>query len=299
MTSILGPLCALGSSVTWAIGSAGYSKLSRGHSPFAVNFMRAVVALPLFIVAAFVSAGGISGGVGAYSRLEFWHLAWFTVSMIASHGLGDVLFLWSTRELGVPGALAIASSYPLWTAAVGYYFQGQVLTGVQLVGLLATVSGVVLVILAGKSGSARKSFPVRGFTLSLVTSFFWAANSYAVAKAGRDLDPAVGNTARMVLALFLSAGMARALAPQESLRIPAPVLRRWLWLFGLEAFGGSYLFVYGLSNSSLAVGSALASLAPVISVPVSWAMGVERFSPLRTAGVSLAVLGILGLVGGF
>src|ERR1051326_5646724 len=91
--SSLGPLCAFGSSVTWAIGSAVYSRLSDRYSAFSVNFARALIALPLFILATFWIKGGWASGIAEYQTLRLSHWGWFTLSMIASYGLGDTLFL--------------------------------------------------------------------------------------------------------------------------------------------------------------------------------------------------------------
>lgn len=300
-----GPLCAFLSSFTWAVGSSGYSRLARTHSAFAINFARATVALPLFILAVFVTSGGWEAGLQAYSAVRPAHLGWFSLSMLASYGLGDVFFLWSTRSLGVPGALAISSAYPLWTALAGYFFQGEALSALQFFGLILTVIGIVLVILSGTkerpaSGSEGAPNPIGlGVLLALGTSVMWAANSFSVAHAGRDLAAPVGNSIRMVIALILSASFGRIFLPGKGVTLPWAEYKRSAWLFGVEAFGGSYFFMYGLSHSTLAIASTLSSLAPVISVPVAWALKLEKFSFFRTLGVCIVMAGIWLLVGGF
>ncbi|MCM2277084.1 MAG: DMT family transporter [Oligoflexia bacterium] len=298
--SSLGPICAFLSSLTWAVGSAGYSQLARRHSAFAVNFSRALVALPLFVLAVFVGAGGWTPGLESFGELRLSHVSWLSLSMFASYGFGDVLFLWSTRHLGVPGALAIASSYPLWTAGAAFLFGGESLGAARLIGILTCVGGVCLVILGGarERGRVVEAVLWKGVALALLTSVFWATNSYAVAHAGQDLSSAVGNVVRMVIAMLISSVTGRLLQPHAPIRLPTPELRRWLWLFALEAFGGSYFFMYGLSHSPLAVAATLSSLAPVISVPVAWMLGLERFSLPRTIGVCLVVTGIWVLMAG-
>lgn len=291
-----GPLCALGSAMTWALGSSGYSRMARDHSPFAVNFSRALVALPLFLVAVLFSEGGWGGAIAAFTQITHVQLAWFAVAIVASYGVGDVLFLWSTRDLGVPGALAVASSFPILTALFGFIFHGQRLAPLQIVGLFTTVAGVVFVILAASKpltdNSAGLRDPRKGVMLALVTACLWALNSYAVALGGQGVSVTAGNSVRMVMAMLFSFAFGRALAPRMAPVMPPRELVRWSWLFALEAFVGSSLFFYGLSHSSLAVGSALASLAPVLSVPVAWLMRTEKFSPQKTFGVCMVVTGI-------
>ncbi|OFZ19665.1 MAG: hypothetical protein A2X94_16535 [Bdellovibrionales bacterium GWB1_55_8] len=300
---IFGPISAFLASVTWAIGSAQYSRMNEHHSAFAVNFARALFALPLFALLVFVSSGGWSAGIQEFRTLEARHIYWFTVSMIASYGLGDVLFLWSTARIGVPAALAIASCYPLWTAIAGVLFRGETLNIPQTLGLVTVVAGVVGVILsAPKKNSLKVSGSGTvlrlGVLLAFLTSFMWALNGFAVSHAGKDLSMPVANTLRMALALGLSTIIGRVLAPRSSILIPARTLKAFVWVLALEAFGGSCLYVYGLARSPLAIGATLSSLAPVLSVPVAWGLGLEKPSVPRTLAVLVTALGILLLVGG-
>ncbi|MGK5082541.1 DMT family transporter [Bdellovibrionota bacterium FG-1] len=305
----LGPLCAFAASITWAVGSAQYSRLSRGHSPFAVNLARATVALPLFLVCSMWMAGG---PVELWVRV--WQMAptqvfWLAVSIFASYGMGDVLFMWSTRSLGVPAALAIGSTYPLLTAGVGTWIQGEPITFHQIVGLFLTVGGVIAVILSGSeptpassSGlhAAPKHLTRRGLGVALAfgTMLMWALNSVATSYAGKTVDPFLANLVRMPFGIVMSIGMGRVLARGTEVAIPFRLIKKSLWVFVLEAFGGSVLFIYGLSHSPLAIGSTLASLAPVLSVPVAWALKLERFSIQRTLAVIAVVAGLALLVGG-
>ena len=295
-SAVFGPLCSFGSSVTWAIGSSVYSRLSTSHSAFSVNFLRALIALPLFILAA---------GITDFQSVRLSHWGWFSLSAICSYGIADVCFFWSTRSLGVPGAIAIGSCFPMWTLLAGYLFDHEAVSFFQVLGLVILSGGVSMVILSAPQQSqtpGRRSWPLnpkllRGIFLAVVTSILWAANSYAVSKGGADVTASAGNAIRMVMALIFCTIFGRIFAPREPMLLPMAEVRKVWGLFALEAFGGSYLYVYGLSHSPLALGAALSSLAPVISVPVALAFGLERFSLYRTLGVTLVVLGVSLLTG--
>jgi drug/metabolite transporter (DMT)-like permease len=291
-----GPLCAFLASATWAIGASGYARLSRTHSPFAVNLARSLIAGPLFLLTAFALAGSWSAGLAGFRLMHWSHFGWFALSMFASYGFGDVLFLLSTRSLGVPAALAIASSYPLLTALMGYFFEGQALSPAQVLGLGITVTGVITVILSGAQ-SEKKIVNWKGVALAATCSVFWATNSLSISRAGHDIPAAVANSVRMGLAICLSLVMGTVFAPGSRLFLSIKDIKSYLWIFLIEAFGGSYFFMYGLSHSRLAIGATLSSLAPVLSVPVAWALGIEKFSVRRTVGVFLVVLGLCLLVG--
>lgn len=310
----MGPLAALASSFTWAIGVGVYSKLSRQHSAFLINSSRAAVALPLFLLSVLVMGGGFSGFLKLVSVVNAQHVGWFTLSMLASYALGDALFLWSARIVGVPGALAIASSYPFWSALVGWGINGEALSLGQFLGLVAVVSGTVLVILAGYRehgsrrpiGAPKPALHVRfgvGVALGFVTSLCWALNTFAVSRGGIGLTAPVANVCRMAIALVLCPAFGilfsyqqKRTRPRIQVLLPLPQLRASLPIFAIEGFGGSLSFIYGITHSPLAVGSALSSLAPVISVVIAWITRTERFSLSKTLGVLLVVGGVVLLV---
>lgn len=295
--AFLGPLCAFGSSVTWAVGSTFYSQLSKTNSPFAVNFSRALFALPLFILSAFVLSGGISEGIASYQAVKLSTWGWFTLSMICSYGLGDTVFLWSTRHLGVPGALAISSCFPIWTVVGGNLLGGDPFSPVRLFSIAITIVGMIIVILNGPARTSAgvvvaKKQVLLGASLALLTSVFWAVNTFASSRGGAGLLVAVGNTVRMIMALCLSAGFGFLLSPGKSILLPPRQVLKFSWVFVFEAFLGSTFFIFGMSHSPLAVGATLCSLAPAVSVPIAVACGFEKFSFWRTAGVGVVVLGI-------
>ena len=298
--TFLGPLCALSSSVTWALGSNGYAYLTRNYSAFAVNLTRTFFALPLFVTLTFILAGGWEGWIASFNEIHSKHIGWLAVSMFASYGLGDALFYWSAQYLPMSSALAIASCYPLWTTLIGRVFLDEQLPLYKDFGVLATVIGLIIVILNGKEKSVKtqtQKFSIWGIALAFGASVMWMLNSFSVAEGTRGINVLTGNVVRMsigmvfctVLTLIYSKGQGRKL-------LPAKEVRSWSWLFLLEGFGGSLLFTYGLSHSPLAVGTALAALAPVIAPPVAWFLGYEKPSLWRALGVVLVVLGVCLLV---
>ncbi len=294
--SWVGPVSAFLSSVTWAVAATVYSRLSLRSNAFAVNGTRALFALPCFFLAAVVTGWGDLAGA---FRLPAPNLLWLAVSVVGSYALGDALFFRSTHALGVPGALSIASTYPLWSALAGWLVRGERMGAAGVLGLVMVVGGVVTVIRArsGPEGASRDG-RARGVLLAIATSLFWALNAYAIARGGKGISPAVANTVRMAAVLAVVPLACRfTMGPGAALFVPAADARPVAWLFVLEGFGGSMLFLLGMTRSPLAIGAALSSLAPVVSVPFAVLSGRERFSLATTLGVIVVVGGILLLVG--
>ncbi len=304
--AVLGPVAAFLSAVTWAIGSTNYSKMTRHYRAFDVNFTRAIFALPFFILAGVMTTGGFGDALAAFRGVDRAHFTWLTVSILSSYALGDIFFFMSTASLGVPGALAIASGFPILTALAGAVFDHEMPTLTQWCGLVLAISGMILVILndpkappklTDESVTEKARHPWLkkrgvGVVLAGFTAVAWGMNSYAVAKGGEGVNPAIANSIRMFMALFLIATVS-GLATRTSVRPMKSVdIRRYGWLFIIEGFMGSYLFVYGLSHSSIMLGSTLASLSPVLAVPIAVSMKLERFSWVRTTAVATVVVGL-------
>lgn len=283
----LGPLAAFMSSVTWALGSSAYAKVAVTTPPAAINFTRASLALPLFLIALLMSADR-----GWYALLDVtWgHLGWLASSMLASYVIGDIFFLFSTVMIGVPAALAIASAYPLWSALAGWICFGEALTVIQMGAVLVVVGGVMTVILSGARLERRAHF-VRGIGFAVLTSFCWALNTVSVARGGVGIDPNAANVVRMAMAVVLCPLVGRALTGRFTFVTPLSVLRRYGWIFVAESFGGSFCFVYALTHTPLAIAAALSSLAPVIATPLAWFGKHEPVSLLKFAGIILVVTG--------
>src|SRR6185436_2182006 len=97
-----------------------------------------------------------------------------------SYGLGDTLFLTSTHRLGVPAALAIASTYPLWAVIAGMVLFGEPAPASRIAGVAVVVVGTIAVILAGvrRTGgySDRRAF-AQGVLMASATSCLWAINA--------------------------------------------------------------------------------------------------------------------------
>lgn len=315
------PSCAFGSAAVWAVASVWYSRLSKDHSVFAVNFARASVAFPLFILAVFIAEGGILKGLVSYQGVQTSHLGWLSLSVLTSFGFGDAAFFWSTRFIGVPTAMAIAFSYPVLTMILSSLLLAEAISRLQMLGVVLTAVGVAIVILEcpaleetsqsdplnkrqnkyqnkynDKKVTLSKYSRAMGLMGAFVTSLLWSLNSFATSKGGVGITTAVGGSIRMMMALLLLlliGGIGKVFTPGKSLVLPVVQIRRFFWVFVLEAFCGTYLYVYGLSHSSLVLGVTLSSLSPVISVPVAVLMRTEKFSFFRTLGVCLAVFGPL------
>jgi drug/metabolite transporter (DMT)-like permease len=304
-SGMIGPISAFLSSLTWAIGSAAYSRISKTNNPLSVNFTRAMISLPAFLVVVFCVCGGSFTEVfHLYRDLPQEKFTWFFISVLASYGIGDIFFLLAARHIGITAALAIASAYPLVTVFFEL-FEGKHLLPIQWFGLFLTLGSVIWVIILshrpqtveraeGEPASFRKSFPF-GIFLATLTCFSWAINSLSVAKGAAGMNAAQGNSIRMIFAILVITILYAIRYRTLPRFVETKVLKKSWWIFLVESFGGSLFYVYGLSHSPLVLASTLSALAPVIAVPVSVLMRLEKFSFRKTLAIIFVVVGIFCL----
>jgi drug/metabolite transporter (DMT)-like permease len=275
--------------------------MSRNYSAYSVNFARALIALPLFLALAW-----LNGSLGMLYPFPWKSSLWLGTSILSSFALGDIFFLLSTRSLGVPGSLAIASTYPLWATLAGAIFHGEILPARKVIAICVVVAGVATVILSGLQQTRFQPKKVLekmtrldrvgvGALLACATSILWALNAYSVARGSEGLDVATSNAIRMAQALLFCFIVPKLIGRREPALLPIREFRRYTWLFALEGFGGSLTFVYGFQHAPLGIAATLSSLAPVLSAPIAWLRG-EPFSPLKTLGILVTVSGIWMLV---
>ncbi len=296
-----GPWSSFLSSFTWALGATVYSKLSEKYSSPAVNFARALVAFPLFILTLFIFNNFDPSIFTAFFSLEFRRWGWFLLSILGSFVIGDTLFFLSTHCIGVPAALAIASTYPIWAAISGWIFLGNPFHAKVGFGVFLTVVGTILVILAkrrpGNSSLTKQPHNIwLGVIFAFATSLFWALNSFALSIAGAGVSPVFSNVIRAGMSLILCPIVGFIMYRKSFSFLPISQLKKSSWIFVIEAFGGSLLFLYGINHSNLATASALSSLAPVIALCLAWALGREKVSFYNTVALGFVALGIWMLV---
>jgi drug/metabolite transporter (DMT)-like permease len=258
--------------------------MARHHPAHAINLSRALFAAPLFALLAW--AQGDSFSVSSYQLLML------TLSIISSYSFGDILFLWAARTIGIPTSLAIASSYPLWSALVGWGVRGEQMALSGWGGLLLLVLSLATVIRTGATqvphGLEAKDY-LKGVLCSVAVSLLWSLNTVSVSEGSVGLGAATSNAIRMTLGIFLCPLIGIPLTGRKEIFLPWRVTKKYSWVFLLEGFGGSLFYAYGLVHSSLATGAALSSLSPILTVPwVLW-QGKERFSWLRL----LAIVGVI------
>jgi drug/metabolite transporter (DMT)-like permease len=218
-------------------------------------------------------------------------VAWLLASGVATYAVADPLFLSAAQRLGTPRALAIASTFPLWSA-VAALLTGEHLSWLKGLGIGTAIAGICALHLATPKAGERKRVSTRSGAMAvgcaILASFFWAFNVIALREGARGLGIFHANALRCLVTLPLLAVM----TARVGVRVAGRQQRRMLISAIIaDSVAGCALFGFALMHGPLAVGSALGSLAPLMSVPMAAWCGDEPFDPVRFGAICLAFLG--------
>jgi len=288
----VGELCAIAAAFVWAVGMILFSRIGRDVTPGAMNLGKCITgALLLSITHVLLSSAVIppkaTGNAGIL----------LAASGIAGLTIGDTALFGAIVTLGVPRAILLHSSAPVFAAIGGFAFMGERISPRALVGMALALSGIILVILRRGTGEPAGKHVPRGIVLGIIGALGQAAGSLLSRSAMQGgIDPLAASAGRLVvggvgLVLLASlAGKARGWAKELARD------RAWAKVAGTALLGtycGIWLAQTALLRAkSTGVATTLLATSPVFALPMAHFAKMERISARAMFGVGLAIFGI-------
>jgi drug/metabolite transporter (DMT)-like permease len=284
----VGALCALGAALAWSITSLLARTLMPHYSSVAINAIRSGVAGTLLLACVVVVDG--PAALVAMSGTTFVVLV---VSIVAAIGIGDTVFLESTRAIGLGRAMTIATTYPIGAAVMAAALYGERITTPIATGTLLTLGGVALIV--GARTEARPERLWFGVGAAVVASVAWAVSTVMMKTPLHEIEPLTAQAIRLPLASALLFVTPWARGTGAALRTSGrgPLLR--MGALSVITAASSVLFVASLKYAGVAIGSVLSSTAPLFALPLGVIFLGERVSAWTVLGALVAVGGIVVL----
>lgn len=302
----MGYFVALLAAATWAVGSVLFARIGRGTSPLAMS-----VGKSLFAGALLAATGALLGGGALSAPLEAH--AWLLFSAIAGITIGDTAYFSAIVRIGVPRAIVLLSTAPIFAAVLGALFLDEHLGARGAAGIAVTLAGVALVVwrkeeaaAPGGDAAAEASAPAparvaAGLAFGVLSGLGQASGSVLSKRAmALGIEPVSAGGIRLLVGGVVLA-VAAALAGRA-----APVVRElakdraWARIAGASlvgSFAGIWLSQVALHRTaSVGVASTLLATSPVFALPLAHFLGQERLRPVAAVGAAVAVGGIALLV---
>ena len=300
-----GQQAALAAAACWATASLLYGKIRL--SALGMNLGKNVLATAILFVQLLVLASYQSESQTLLSADLFSGDTnsgmWLALSGVIGIVVGDTFYFRSLQILGPRKALIISTTAPVFAAAFGFVFLGEVLDAVIITGVLLTTGGVMFVIADRKSANESPGlFP--GSTQVGVMAALAAAVCQALgavcSKIGMEhCDPVEAAFIRLftaavgVLAIVAFSGhlqdVCKRLYDKKLLQtfVPAVVLGTWL---------GIWLSQVAFKFTTVSIATTLQATTPLFIVPLVWLFNGHRISLRAVVGTLIAVAGVILVV---
>lgn len=185
---MIGELAALGAAISWAIAPIMYRSALANTKPVSANIVRCATNAAVMVAVLLVA-----GLAGWLTELPPWVIALTIISGVIGLGIGDTLYMYGLKALGVSRAVPLASSYPLFSFLWSILLLGQSISVTALAGAVLILIGIYLltrpkteeakvtrrVILIGIAASLATAL-VWSFSITLMDAAVMAANVHSI-----------------------------------------------------------------------------------------------------------------------
>ena len=294
IVDLIGELAALCAAISWTFSAVFYRKALSVASPFQANLIRftsvsAVLAAFLATVGQIVVLTSLPISVSAIAAL----------SGIVGLVLGDTLYMFALRSLGVARAVPISSIYPLFNLLIAVLLKGERITSLVVFGAVSIVAGTWLISRRKPdSNASSERMPRKGFAMALSTAVVWSVSMTLLSRAVTSPGIIGLNGVLAIMSL-------RVLAAWIVLLALSPVLdrgfgflkmswRTWLLMAsgGLIGLGvGNFLLSYSFLYTQEARAVPISSTTPFFSVIAGIVFLHEPVTPWIVLGSLTIVLG--------
>jgi drug/metabolite transporter (DMT)-like permease len=223
---------------------------------------------------------------------------WLSLSGIIGLSLGDVFFFQSLISVGPRLGSLLLSLAPIFGSIIAWAFFGEVLTLLQITGIVLALAGIAWVVLSHEEPPDTPHGHTRRGVLFGVLAGLGQAVGLVLSKQGMsgEFSPFQANAIRMLAAVIFTWGWT---AMQGKIGATLTSLRAQPYVIRLLALGALVGPLLGVSSSLLAVqqaevgvASTLMALPPVILLPVSFFVFKERIGWQGILGTILAIAGV-------
>lgn len=322
MNAHLGELAGLATSVCWTITALAFEQAAKKIGSLALNILRLVVALFLFMIFRLVVAGE---ALPFHAPLSVWF--WLSLSGLVGFTFGDVFLFQSYIDIGARTAQIVFISYPLITALLSFFILQESISPRGLVGMILVVGAILWVVLEKKrlaekeqmlqgASETKPSSPqetkdpsriqlpssqykkgalrVRGFVFAFLAALGQSGGLILSKIGAPSFDPFAATQIRVIAGLvgFLLVAL---MGKQVKVVVAATRNRAALLALSVGAFFGPFLGVslglVAVQHTATGVAATLMGLTPILIIFPSVLINKEKIHVVEIVGAALAVAG--------
>ena len=300
-SSLLGESAALMASALWAICSILFASAGKRIGALSVNAYRIVLAAGLLGAAHVL----IMGTIVPEGNRDQWIV--LVISGIIGLGLGDFAYFGALVYLGPRKGVLLMSTAPIFSIIAAVFILDEVPGWWAFLGIVVTLSGVMIVIYEKEGLSYETPLPPRkkaigvamgvcgalGQGLGLVISKYGMEN--AASAGANSMDPLSASLIRMVAACIFIWVVVVCTGKLKGVTRKGRDRKGMKHMAGGAFFGpflGVWMSMIAIANVFAGVAATLMSLAPVMIIPAIWIIYKQKTNVRGIAGALIAVVGV-------
>lgn len=281
-----GEICSILSALAWAVGVMLYRQLGANLPPLQLNFLKNSLVMLMLLPAIPLAHGWV------FVDFSAMQIAAAMASGAIGIGLADTLYFRALNELGAGRMGVLGNFYSPLVIVLSFFFLGESLTPMQIVGFLLVSAGVWLAAWP-RGGEPRPAHALRGLLFALLAVGLMAG-AIVMVKRVLEAQPLLWVTGWRMLGALLAMIVIALVRRETVLLRPSPGLP-WGKL-ALAAFVGQFiamvLWLAGYKFTTASVAAILNETASVFILLLAWAWLKEPLGRRAVAGVGLTLSGV-------
>lgn len=308
--NLLGEIIALTTAALWTITALAADMAARYASSLAMNVVRMLMAIPMFLILLWVVSGS---PVPSYASLATW--GWLALAGLVGYVFGDLCLFNSYRVMGSRYGQLFMTLAPVFAAVGGFVILGEVMQLRTWLVMFLILGGIAMSVCSRDGSDDRHEkhmhikVPFRGVLFGLGAAAGQGIG-LVISKIGMDsyaaslpvgvsqesvMMPFAATFIRCVAAMivFLIIMMVRKQGASvvALIKTPRPMFYMCITTF-FGPFVGVSLSLLAIEYTSTGIASTLLALVPVFILLPSWLFFGQKITALDIVGTLVAVSGV-------
>lgn len=284
----LGEIFALITALGWALSSLFFEHASKRADSVSVNVIRLILGI-IFLGSFTLIDRGIF--LPMDSTLHNWK--WLGLSGLVGLFFGDLFLYEAYKLIGARICMLFMTMTPLVVGVFGYLFLGETLSLLQILAMVITCSGVLLVVIKPKNRDEKKLSP-KGVLFICIGTVLEAVGIVLTKMGSMGYDASSSTQIRMICALGVFTIFLTYKKLWGKIWSVAKDRKSLLLIAGgtITATSGITFLVAALNLGHAGIISTISSTSPILIIPISFVVFKERIKLKEIVGACISVFGI-------
>lgn len=291
--SYIGEISALTVALLWAANAIAFEDAGKRVGSLAVNYIRLVIGLIFLCIFTFFTRGYI---FPSDASTHAW--IWLSASGVVGCVIGDLLLFEAFIIIGARLSMLIMSIVPPVTAIIAWLVLKETMSGIEIIGMLLTVTGISIVILERGDGKTKIKISHSVFgLLCAVGGSLGQAGGLILSKYGMgDYNVFAATQIRLISALIGFTFLFFIIRKWKNVLIGFKDKKAMVGItLGsfLGPFLGISLSLLALQHANAGIVSTLIAVSPLLIIPMAVIFLKEKVNYKEIIGAVVCVSGVI------